>query len=168
MAEPLVVRIPHKLGKEEALRRVKPALDKASSSFPVLAVEEETWSGDRLSFRVRALGQVAAGNVEVAEDHVQLEVTLPWLLHKFAQVVQQAAVAFSSKRNNSAALLAAATPASEKRPPSRCTRITPPTARLAPSSASWCGCRGPSSSCSLRREKRRNGSPDRPRHQQRR
>ena len=34
MAEPLVVRIPHKLGKEEALRRVKPALGKASSSFP--------------------------------------------------------------------------------------------------------------------------------------
>jgi Putative polyhydroxyalkanoic acid system protein (PHA_gran_rgn) len=84
MAEPLVVRIPHKLGKEEALRRVKPALAKASSSFPVLAVEEETWSGDRLCFGVRALGQIAAGNVEVAEDHVQLEVTLPWLLHKFA------------------------------------------------------------------------------------
>ena len=89
MTEPLVVRIPHKLGKEEALRRVKPALGKASSSFPVLAVEEETWSGDRLSFRVRALGQIAAGNVEVAEDHVQLEVTLPWLLHKFAQAVQK-------------------------------------------------------------------------------
>ena len=89
MTELLVVRIPHKLGKEEALRRVKPALGKASSSFPVLAVEEETWSGDRLSFRVRALGQIAAGNVEVAEDHVQLEVTLPWLMHKFAQAVQK-------------------------------------------------------------------------------
>ena len=45
--------------------------------------------GDLLRFRVRALGQVAAGNVEVAEDHVQLEVTLPWLLHKFAQTVQK-------------------------------------------------------------------------------
>jgi hypothetical protein len=42
-----------------------------------------------MSFRVRALGQVAAGAVEVADDHVQLQVTLPWLLHKFAQVVQQ-------------------------------------------------------------------------------
>ena len=88
MTEPLVVRIPHKLGKEEALRRVKPALGKASTSFPILAVEEETWSDDRLNFRVRALGQVAAGNVEVAEDHMQLEVTLPWLLDKFAQAVQ--------------------------------------------------------------------------------
>ena len=73
MSEPLTVKIQHKLGKEEALRRIKPALSKASSSFPMLA----------------ALGQVAAGWVDVADDHVQLEVTLPWLLHKFAQVVQQ-------------------------------------------------------------------------------
>jgi len=30
----------------------------------------------------RALGQVAAGNVQVTEDNVRLEVTLPWLLQK--------------------------------------------------------------------------------------
>ena len=42
MSEPLIVKLPHKLGKEEALRRVKPALGKASSSFPMLVVEEET------------------------------------------------------------------------------------------------------------------------------
>jgi Putative polyhydroxyalkanoic acid system protein (PHA_gran_rgn) len=89
MSEPLVVTIPHKLGKEEALRRLKPALAKASSSFPLLEVEEEIWSGDRLDFRVRALGQLAAGNVQVGDDNVRLEVTLPWLLHKFAQVVQR-------------------------------------------------------------------------------
>jgi len=89
MLEPLVVTISHKLGKEEALRRVKPALSKASSSFPVFNVEEEVWSGDSMTFRVRALGQVAAGTVDVADDHVRLAVTLPWLLHKFAQVVQK-------------------------------------------------------------------------------
>ena len=37
----------------------------------------------------RALGQVAAGNVQVTEDHVRLEVTLPWLLQKFGEVVQK-------------------------------------------------------------------------------
>jgi hypothetical protein len=36
MSEPLIVKIPHKLGKEEALRRIKPALTKASSSFKKL------------------------------------------------------------------------------------------------------------------------------------
>ena len=55
----------------------------------MLVVEQEAWSGDRRTFRVRALGQLAAGGVDVADDHVRLEVTLPWLLHKFAQVVQQ-------------------------------------------------------------------------------
>jgi hypothetical protein len=33
MAEPLVIPIAHKLGKEEALRRIKPALGKASENF---------------------------------------------------------------------------------------------------------------------------------------
>ena len=89
MSEPVVITIPHKLGKEEALRRVRPALGKASETFPVLKVEEEVWSGDRLDFQVRALGQVAAGNVQVSDNNVRLEVTLPWLLHKFAQVVQR-------------------------------------------------------------------------------
>jgi len=56
MPEPLVITIAHKMGKEEALRRVKPALAKASESFPVLKVEEEVWSGDRLDFRMCALG----------------------------------------------------------------------------------------------------------------
>jgi putative polyhydroxyalkanoic acid system protein len=89
MSEPLVVTIPHKLGKDEALRRVQPALGKASQSFPVLQIEEEAWSGDRMQFRVRALGQTAAGNVQVGDENVRLEVTLPWLLHRFAETVQQ-------------------------------------------------------------------------------
>jgi hypothetical protein len=89
MAEPLIITIPHKLGKDEAVRRLKPALGKAAEHFPVLKVEEEVWSGDRLDFRVRALGQAAVGSVAVGEDTVRLEVTLPWLLHKFAEVVQK-------------------------------------------------------------------------------
>ena len=55
----------------------------------MLKVEEEVWSDDRLDFRVRALGQVAAGIVQVGEDSVRLEVTLPWLLHKFGEAVQK-------------------------------------------------------------------------------
>jgi len=52
-------------------------------------VEEEIWSGDSMTFRVRALGQSASGSVAVAADHVRLAVTLPWLLHAFAQVIQK-------------------------------------------------------------------------------
>jgi hypothetical protein len=67
------------------LRRLRPALGQATQSFPVLKVEEETWSGDRMDFRVRALGQSVSGNVVVGETDVRLEVSLPWLLAKFAE-----------------------------------------------------------------------------------
>jgi hypothetical protein len=71
------------------LRRLRPALGQATQSFPVLKVEEETWSGDRMDFRVRALGQSVSGNVVVGETDVRLEVSLPWLLAKFAGAVQK-------------------------------------------------------------------------------
>jgi len=56
----------------------------------VLAVEEERWEDNRMIFRVRALGQAASGHVDVADDHVRLEVTLPWLLQRFAEAAQAA------------------------------------------------------------------------------
>jgi len=88
MSQPIVVSIPHSLGQAEALRRLQGGLTRAAAGFPVLQVDEEQWSGNRMTFRVRALGQAASGFIDVADDHVRLEVTLPWLLQKFAQVAQ--------------------------------------------------------------------------------
>lgn len=86
MSKPLVVSIPHRLGKQEAVNRLKAGLGSARTNFGhLLAVEEETWNGDRVNFRVRSLGQVAHGTIDVFEDTVQLEVTLPWLLAKMAE-----------------------------------------------------------------------------------
>jgi hypothetical protein len=90
MSKPLVVSIPHHLGREEAARRLKIGLTRAAQSMPVLKVDEERWEDDRMFFRVRALGQAAAGHLDVAEDHVRLEVMLPWLLQRFAEVAQAA------------------------------------------------------------------------------
>jgi hypothetical protein len=91
MSKPLVVSIPHHLGKAEAARRIKSGLGSARTSFGhVLSIDEETWSGDHLAFRVRALGQGAAGVIDIEEDHVRLEVQLPWLLAKLADKLQPA------------------------------------------------------------------------------
>jgi hypothetical protein len=90
MSEPLVVSIPHSLGKEEARRRLQTGLGQAASSLPVLKVEQESWTGDRLTFGVRALGQVASGTIDVEERVVRLQVVLPWMLAKFARAVQSA------------------------------------------------------------------------------
>jgi hypothetical protein len=56
----------------------------------VFAIEEETWTDNRLQFRVRALGQAANGTIDVAEDHARLEVTLPWPLAQIADKIQRA------------------------------------------------------------------------------
>jgi hypothetical protein len=90
MSAPLVVSIPHRLGREEATRRLKAGLTRAATSIPVLKVDEERWEDNRMVFRVRALGQAAAGHLDVEDDHVRLEVTLPWLLQRFAEVAQVA------------------------------------------------------------------------------
>jgi hypothetical protein len=88
MSAPLVVSIPHRLGREEATRRLKVGLTRAASNIPVLKVDEERWQDNQMFFRVRALGQAASGHIDVADDHVRLEVVLPWLLQRFAEVAQ--------------------------------------------------------------------------------
>ena len=86
MSKPLVVSIPHRLGKDEAVRRLKSGLGRARTNFShVFTVQEEIWTGDHLQFRVSALGQVANGTIDVGHDHLRLEVMLPWLLGKFAE-----------------------------------------------------------------------------------
>jgi hypothetical protein len=90
MSEPIVVVIPHRLGKDEALRRIKDGIGRAKTEFAwILSLEEEVWTGDRLTFRASALGQRALGFVDVYEAGVRLEVTLPWLLARFAHAAQR-------------------------------------------------------------------------------
>jgi hypothetical protein len=90
MFAPLIVSIPHRLGREEATRRLKVGLTRAAASIPILQIDEERWECDRLVFRLRALGQAASGQLDVRDDHARLEVTLPWLLQRFAKAAQMA------------------------------------------------------------------------------
>jgi hypothetical protein len=86
LSKPLIVSIPHHLGREEALRRIKSGISTARTNYSsFLAIHEETWSGDRLAFNMSVLGQSASGLMDIADDHVRLEITLPWLLAKFAE-----------------------------------------------------------------------------------
>jgi hypothetical protein len=76
----------HDLGKAEAIRRLKAGFARSRGHFgSTIAMEQEQWEGDTLRFRVRALGQTAAATIEVLEDTLRIEVTLPWLLAKAAK-----------------------------------------------------------------------------------
>ena len=88
MSAPFIVSIPHHLGKDEAVRRLKAGLGAAEAKFhQFVAIPDQTWTGDRLNFRVTALGQSARGMIDVYDDHVRLEIVLPWLLAQAAHRV---------------------------------------------------------------------------------
>jgi Putative polyhydroxyalkanoic acid system protein (PHA_gran_rgn) len=72
------------LGKAEAVRRLKASFSDTQPSGGSFLVLKNQWSGDHLDFRASVLGQSATGTVDVADDHVRLEVQLPWLVSLLA------------------------------------------------------------------------------------
>jgi len=76
----------HQLGRAEAERRIKSGLATVRTHYSALFhIQEENWTGDRLLFNISTLGQSASGLIDFADDHVRLEVTLPWLLALIAE-----------------------------------------------------------------------------------
>ena len=84
MSQPIVVTLPHQLGKDEAVRRLRASFSNAQSGGAGLFVFENQWSGDRVDFRASMLGQNTTGTIDVTENQVRHEVQLPWLLSLLA------------------------------------------------------------------------------------
>lgn len=86
MTRPMTVTIQHQLGAAEARRRIAEGFSRLTDQLPGFggARVTESWSGDRMSFTVRALGQTVDGHVDVRETAVDLEVRLPGLLGALA------------------------------------------------------------------------------------
>jgi len=86
MSDTVTVTVPHRIGKVEAIRRLKDGFAQTRGQLgAIIAIEQETWEGDTLRFRWRALGQTAATSIQVLEDALRIEVSLPWLLAKAAK-----------------------------------------------------------------------------------
>jgi hypothetical protein len=86
MSKPLIVSIPHNLGKDEARRRLQGGLGELHGQFDgKLSHIEDTWTGDHLDFRVAVLGQSLTGGIDVLDESVRLEVQLPWVLSFVAE-----------------------------------------------------------------------------------
>jgi len=83
---PLTVSVPHRLGREEAVRRLKGGLSHVASNLGALiTIEREVWEGDTLTFQMRGFGQSASGTIAVFDDAIRIEVMLPWLLAKLGE-----------------------------------------------------------------------------------
>ena len=78
---PLVVTIPHQLGRAEARRRIENGFAKIAQALPGGAGKSsERWEGDRLVFSVAALGQAVSGFIDIHDAAVTMEIHLPGVL----------------------------------------------------------------------------------------
>ncbi|SRR5579884_1207570 len=99
----LTISIPHQLGREEAKRRIgEMASHLQEQSGGLLKGVEQRWDGDTLHFVVGAAGQSISGTAHVAEQTVNLDIALPWMLSLLAgtvkkQIEQQAREALEHK-----------------------------------------------------------------------
>jgi hypothetical protein len=92
----LVLRIPHSLGAAEAKKRIAQGVAKVNGQYvQILHASELAWDANRLNFSLIALAQTVQGTVDIADDHVELRVQLPFairlLAKRFLPIVKQTA-----------------------------------------------------------------------------
>src|SRR4051795_12405944 len=90
MTQPIEVDLPHKLGKEEARRRIANNVHKLRDHIPGGAQVQSGWTGDQLNLDVAAMGQSVTAAIDVMENKVHLKVLLPPMLGMFSGMIQAA------------------------------------------------------------------------------
>lgn len=86
----LTISIPHQLGQAEAKRRIGELASNAQDqSGGMLKSIEQRWDGDTLHFQIAAAGQSISGTAHVAEQSVNLDIALPWMLKLLAGTVKK-------------------------------------------------------------------------------
>ena len=91
MERPIEVDLPHKLGKDEARRRIANNIHKLEEHIPGGSAQvRSSWEGDSLNLDINALGQSVEARIDVHETKVHLSVTLPGMLALFAAPIEAA------------------------------------------------------------------------------
>ena len=82
MSQPLLVSIPHRLGRLEARRRLDSGIGRLRSELNAfLSGLDYHWEGDTLNFVASAMWQRITGRIKVLDDVVRVEIDLPWIMH---------------------------------------------------------------------------------------
>ena len=85
MASPIIISIPHQLGRAEARRRIEGGFAKIINLLPGSSgAPSERWDGDRLIFSVPALGQTVSGVIQVLDATITMELEFPGVLRVIA------------------------------------------------------------------------------------
>lgn len=87
MATPIIISVPHQLGRAEARRRIEAGFAKIINLLPgSSAGRSERWEGDRLIFSVATMGQTVSG---VIHAEVMMEIELPGVLRVIASGLKE-------------------------------------------------------------------------------
>lgn len=81
--------MPHKLGRDEARRRLADNIHKLKDHIPGGASHvDSAWAGNRLTLNVHAMGQSVEALIDVEESNVHCRIQLPGMLALFAGPIE--------------------------------------------------------------------------------
>ena len=90
MQRPIDVDIPHKLGRDEAHRRIATNIHKLRDHIPGGASHvDANWAGERLNLTIHAMGQAVEARIDVEEAKVHCHIQLPGMLALFAGPIER-------------------------------------------------------------------------------
>jgi len=88
MSQPLIVSIPHKLGRQEAKRRLDSGIGRLRPELGLLLSGlDYGWDGDTLNFNASAMWQTITGRIEVLDEAVRVEIELPWIMSLLSDTI---------------------------------------------------------------------------------
>lgn len=88
MSKPVVVSIPHELGRAEARRRIDEGIGRLTSQIGAVGEIKQAWEGDLLRFSLQAIGQTVTGTIAVDDREAKLEIQLPGIFAMVASKVK--------------------------------------------------------------------------------
>jgi hypothetical protein len=81
MANPIVIDVPHSLGRAEAKRRMNAGIDKVARHIPGGGEVSATWpTEDRMAMTITAMGQKVTADLDVEDALVRVKLVVPMML----------------------------------------------------------------------------------------
>lgn len=88
MTSPISFDLPHRLGAEEAKRRISGNMSGLASKLPAGAEVGSAWEGDRLTLDIGLMGQRVESAIDVREALIHVTVSLPPALAFFGKAIE--------------------------------------------------------------------------------
>jgi hypothetical protein len=80
MPQPIRFDVPHRLGRDEARRRMQAGLVDLDQAMSFASKVDKRWAGDRLVVEVTAFGTLTVAHLDVEDSRVSIVLALPGLL----------------------------------------------------------------------------------------